>query len=139
MSLKHHDYLKICIILGQASYCKRNQVGALMVKNGTIIAQSYNGTISGQSNDCEDDQGNTKKEVCHAEANLISKAAQSTQSSFGASIYTTLAPCIECAKLIVQAGIMQVFYLNEYRDPNGINLLLKCDVDVRKINIPELK
>jgi dCMP deaminase len=135
MSLKHEDYIKICQVLANVSYCKRSQVGAILVKQGNIICQSYNGTIAGRSNDCEDDDGNTKREVCHAEANLICKVAQSTQSCFGASLYTTLAPCIECAKLIVQAGILEVYYLSEYRDPEGISLLKKCGIDVYRISV----
>lgn len=137
MSLTHEDYIKVCVLFSKASYCKRNQVGAIMVKNGNIIAHSYNGTISGRDNDCEDADGHTKPEVIHAEQNLVAKAAQSTTSSFGASVYCTLSPCIECAKLLIQAGILEVFYLHEYREIDGINLLKSCDINVTRISLSE--
>ena len=126
--------MAICEILSEASYAERNKVGAIMVKSGNIIAQSYNGTISGFDNRCEDETGNTKPEVCHAEANLITKVATSNNSSFGSSVYTTLAPCIECAKLLIQAGVMNVYYKNEYRLWDGIQLLKKANIYVEKIS-----
>lgn len=123
MSLQHSDYLKMCLILAEASHCKRSQVGGMLVKDGNIIAQSYNGTVSGSDNNCEDEEGNTKAEVLHCESQIIAKMAKSTQSCEGAILYCTLAPCLECAKLIVQSGIKEVYFLQFYRLTNGVNFL----------------
>lgn len=121
------------------SRAKRKKVGAVIVKAGSIISIGWNGTPAGFDNECEDELGNTKEEVLHAELNCISKLAASTQSSFGASLYTTLAPCLECAKLIIQSGILEVFYIEEYRNENGIILLKKANIDVSKIELQECK
>ena len=116
-------------IWAQNSYCKRRQVGALMVKDKMIISDGYNGTPSGFENDCEDDD-HTKPYVLHAEANAITKVACSNNSSLGATMYITASPCIECAKLIIQAGIKRVVYSDEYRSAEGIELLKRANIDV---------
>lgn len=115
------------------SYCKRRQVGALLVKNKMIISDGFNGTPAGFENVCEED-GHTKPYVLHAEANAITKVAKSGNSSDGATLYVTAAPCIECSKLIIQAGIKRVVYTDEYRLEDGINLLKRAGVVVEKIS-----
>lgn len=122
-------YLSMARIWAQNSYCKRRQVGALMVKDKMIISDGYNGTPSGFENDCEDDD-HTKPYVLHAEANAITKVACSNNSSLGATMYITASPCIECAKLIIQAGIKRVVYSDEYRSAEGIELLKRANIDV---------
>ena len=112
-------YLAMARIWAQNSYCKRRQVGALLVKDKMIISDGYNGTPSGFENDCEDDD-KTKPYVLHAEANAITKVACSNNSSQGATMYITASPCIECAKLIIQAGIRRVVYSDEYRSTEGV-------------------
>lgn len=116
------------------SYCKRRQVGALLVKDRMIISDGYNGTPSGFENICEDENGITKPYVLHAEANAITKVAQSGNSSKGATLYVTASPCLECAKLIIQAGIRRVVYKDEYRLSDGIDLLKKAGVEVEKVD-----
>ena len=124
---KQHEldvrYLKMARIWAENSYCKRRQVGALIVKDKMIISDGYNGTPSGFENVCEDENNVTKPYVLHAEANAITKIARSGNNSDGATLYVTAAPCIECAKLIIQAGISRVIYSEEYRIEDGINLL----------------
>ena len=115
------------------SYCKRRQVGALIVKDKMIISGGYNGTPSGFENICEDENNHTKAYVLHAEANAITKVAKSGNSSDGATLYVTAAPCIECAKLIIQAGIKRVVYSDEYRLEEGINLLRRAGIEVEKV------
>lgn len=115
------------------SYCKRRQVGALIVKDKMIISDGYNGTPSGFENICEDENNHTKAYVLHAEANAITKVAKSGNSSDGATLYVTAAPCIECAKLIIQAGIKRVVYSDEYRLEEGINLLRRAGIEVEKV------
>ncbi|GFR77272.1 dCMP deaminase [Elysia marginata] len=115
---------------GKLSYCKRRQVGALIVKDRTIISDGYNGTPSGFKNCCEDDDGLTKWYVLHAEANAISKVATSTQSARGATLYVTLSPCRECSKLIHQCGIIRVVYKEKYNDLSGVKFLKKAGVTV---------
>jgi len=115
------------------SYCKRRQVGALLVKNKMIISDGYNGTPSGFENVCEDENDKTKSYVLHAEANAITKVAKSANSSDGATLYVTAAPCIECAKLIIQAGIKRVVYSDDYRLEEGINLLKRAGIEVDKM------
>lgn len=115
------------------SYCKRRQVGALIVKNRMIISDGYNGTPSGFENICEDDAGITKPYVLHAEANAITKVAKSNNSSEGATLYITDSPCMECAKLIIQAGISRVVYSNKYRVTEGLNLLERAGVAVEQL------
>ena len=115
------------------SYCKRRQVGALLVRDRMIISDGYNGTPSGFENVCEEN-GVTKPYVLHAEANAISKVAKSGNSSDGATLYVTASPCMECAKLIIQAGIKRVCYKDEYRITDGIDLLRKAGIEVEKID-----
>lgn len=115
------------------SYCKRRQVGALIVKNGMIISDGYNGTPSGFDNVCEDETGKTLAYVLHAEANAITKIAKSGNNSEGATMYVTTAPCLECSKLIIQAGIKRLVYRDSYRITDGIDLLKKVGVEVVNI------
>lgn len=122
-------YLAMARIWAQNSYCKRRQVGALLVKDKMIISDGYNGTPSGFENDCEDDD-KTKPYVLHAEANAITKVACSNNSSQGATMYITASPCIECAKLIIQAGIRRVVYSDEYRSTEGVELLRRTGIEV---------
>ncbi len=123
-------YLRMARIWAENSYCKRRQVGALIVKDKSIISDGYNGTPSGFENVCEDDQGVTKKYVLHAEANAITKVAASTNNCCGATVYVTASPCIECAKLIIQAGIKRVVYSEEYHLRDGVELLQHAGVEV---------
>ncbi|MBQ7194059.1 MAG: dCMP deaminase family protein [Bacteroidales bacterium] len=126
-------YLEMAEVWAKNSYCKRRQVGALLVKDKMIISDGYNGTPSGFENICEDENGVTKPYVLHAEANAISKVAKSGNSSEGATLYVTASPCIECSKLIIQAGIKRVVYRDEYRLTDGIDLLKAAGVEVEKI------
>ena len=121
-------------IWAQNSYCRRRQVGALLVKDRMIISDGYNGTPAGFENICEDESGATKPYVLHAEANAITKVAQSGNSSRNATLYVTAAPCIECAKLIIQSGISRVVYRDEYRLTDGVDLLVKAGVVVEKVD-----
>jgi len=123
-------YLEMARIWAKNSYCTRRQVGALVVKNNMIISDGYNGTPSGFENVCEDDNGITKPYVLHAEANAITKLARSSNNSEGATIYITASPCIECAKLIIQAGIKRVAYGEKYRLTDGIELLDRAGIEV---------
>ena len=125
-------YLAMARIWSLNSYCVRRQVGALMVKDKMIISDGYNGTPSGFENVCEDGDV-TKPYVLHAEANAISKVAKSNNSSMGATLYITASPCIECAKLIIQAGISRVVYSEEYRSSEGVDLLRRAGVKVDKV------
>jgi len=126
-------YLRIAEEWGKLSYCKRKQVGALIVKDRMIISDGYNGTPTGFENICEDEEGYTKWYVLHAEANAISKVAASTQSCQGATLYVTLSPCKECSKLIHQAGIVRVVFSKAYRDDSGVQFLIKAGIDVKLI------
>jgi dCMP deaminase len=117
------------------SYCKRRQVGALIVKDKMIISDGYNGTPSGFENFCEDEDGYTKWYVLHAEANAIAKVSSSTQSTKGATLYITLSPCKECSKLIFQSGITRVVYSKKYKDQSGIDFLVKSGIIVDFIQI----
>lgn len=128
------SYLQMARVWASNSYCKRRQVGALIVKDKMIISDGYNGTPSGFENVCEDEQGHTKSYVLHAEANAITKVAKSGNSSDGATLYVTAAPCIECAKLIIQAGKKRVVYSDEYRLEEGVNLLRRAGVEVEKVD-----
>ena len=123
-------YLEMARIWAQNSYCQRRQVGALVVKNGMIISDGYNGTPSGFQNICEDDNDVTLPYVLHAEANAITKLARSSNNSEGVTIYITASPCIECAKLIIQAGIKRVVYGEKYRLTDGIDLLERAGIEV---------
>ena len=122
-------YLRMACVWAENSYCKRRQVGALIVKDKMIISDGYNGTPSGFENDCEEND-KTKPYVLHAEANAITKVAKSSNSSSGATLYVTASPCIECSKLIIQAGIVRVVYLENYRSSDGIDLLKRAGIDV---------
>jgi len=122
-------YLAMAEIWAQNSYCKRRQVGALLVKEKMIISDGYNGTPSGFENECEENNV-TKPYVLHAEANAITKVARSNNSSQGATLYVTSSPCIECAKLIIQAGIARVVFSENYRIEDGINLLKRAQIEV---------
>ena len=126
-------------IWAENSYCKRRQVGALLVKDKTIISDGYNGTPSGFPNVCEDENDTTFPYVLHAEANAIAKVAQSNNSSDGATLYVTASPCIECAKLIIQAGIKRVVYSEKYRLTDGIDLLERAGVKVEFLNEQDYK
>ena len=125
-------YLEMARIWSKNSYCKRRQVGALIVKDNMIISDGYNGTPSGFENVCEDENGVTKPYVLHAEANAISKVAKSGNSSQGATLYVTASPCIECAKLIIQAGIRRVVYSDSYRLTDGVDLLKRAGIEVEQ-------
>ena len=122
-------YLEMAQVWAKNSYCKRRQVGALIVKDRMIISDGYNGTPSGFENVREDENGITKPYVLHAEANAISKVAKSGNSSEGATLYVTASPCMECAKLIIQAGIKRVVYMDEYRLLDGIELLRRAGIE----------
>ncbi|AJR02952.1 deoxycytidylate deaminase [Siansivirga zeaxanthinifaciens] len=126
-------YLRIAEEWGKLSYCKRRQVGALIVKDRMIISDGYNGTPSGFENFCEDDEGYTKWYVLHAEANAILKVAASTQSCQGATLYITMSPCKECSKLIHQAGIVKVVYKQAYKDDSGLKFLKKAGIELQHI------
>jgi dCMP deaminase len=130
-------YLRIANEWSRLSYCKRKQVGAIIVKGRMIISDGYNGTPSGFENCCEDDAGLTKWYVLHAEANAILKVARSTQSAEDATLYITLSPCRECSKLIHQAGIKRVVYQQGYSDDSGIDFLIRAGVEVEHIPNPE--
>ena len=130
-------YLRMAQIWAENSYCKRRQVGAIVVKNNMIISDGYNGTPSGFENCCEDENNVTLPYVLHAEANAITKLARSSNNSEGATLYGTASPCIECAKLIIQAGIKRVVYGELYRLEDGINLLKKAGIEVEYLNIDE--
>ena len=123
-------YIRMAQIWAENSYCKRRQVGAIVVKDKMIISDGYNGTPAGFENICEDDEGLTKPYVLHAEANAITKIARSGNNSDGATLYVTSSPCIECAKLIIQAGIKRVVYSEEYRLKDGIDLLKRAGIEV---------
>lgn len=129
-----YRYIRMARIWAENSYCKRRQVGALLVKDKTIISDGYNGTPSGFPNICEDNNDTTFPYVLHAEANAIAKVAQSNNSSEGATLYVTASPCIECAKLIIQAGIKRVVYSEKYRLTDGIDLLERAGVKVEFLN-----
>lgn len=126
-------YLKMADIWAQNSYCKRRKVGALLVKDKMIISDGYNGTPSGFENECEDEENKTKTYVLHAEANAITKVAKSGNSSQGATLYVTSSPCIECSKLIIQAGIKRVVFTENYRLEDGINLLKRASIEVEQV------
>lgn len=132
-------YLRMAKIWADNSYCTRRQVGALIVKNKMIISDGYNGTPSGFPNICEGEDGLTLPYVLHAEANAITKIARSGNNSDGATLYVTDAPCIECAKLIIQSGIKRVVYARSYRLTDGIELLTKAGIEVEQMNIDELQ
>lgn len=123
-------YMKMALEWAKLSHCKRKQVGALIVKEGMIISDGYNGTPTGFPNSCEDEEGLTKWYVLHAEANAILKVARSTNNARNATLYLTHSPCKECSKLILQAGIKRLVYASPYKDPSGLELLKKGGVEV---------
>lgn len=127
---KDYLYMRMARVWAENSYCERRKVGALLVKNQMIISDGYNGTPSGFENHCEDDNNVSKPYVLHAEANAISKVARSNNSSDGATLYVTASPCMECSKLIIQAGIRRVVYGEEYRLMDGVELLKRAGVEV---------
>ena len=128
-------YLRMAGIWAENSYCKRRKVGALLVKDQMIISDGYNGTPSGFENVCEDEYDVTKPYVLHAEANAITKVAASNNNSTGATIYITSSPCIECAKLIIQAGIKRVVFSEKYHTEEGFNLLIRAGITINYIEI----
>ena len=130
-------YLKMAAEWAKLSHCKRKQVGALIVKNRMIISDGFNGVPSGFDNRCEDENGETRWEVLHAEANAILKVASSTQSSAGATLYITLSPCQNCSKLIHQAGIQRVVYAEQYKDVSGLKFLEEAGVEIQYLRINE--
>jgi dCMP deaminase len=123
-------YLEMASIWAKNSYCKRRQVGALIVKDRMIISDGYNGTPAGFENVCEDENNKTKPYVLHAEANAITKVAKSNNSSDGATLYITTSPCMECAKLIIQAGIRRVVFCDSYHKEEGLHLLERAGIEV---------
>ena len=127
------QYLKMARIWATNSYCKRRQVGALLVKDKMIISDGYNGTPSGFENDCEDENNASKAYVLHAEANAITKVAKSNNSSAGSTLYVTTSPCIECAKLIIQSGIERVVFCEKYRITDGLDLLERAGIELNYI------
>ena len=127
-------YMRMALIWAENSYCQRRQVGALIVKDKMIISDGYNGTPAGFENVCEDENGVTRPYVLHAEANAITKIARSSGSSEGATMYVTASPCIECAKLIIQAGIKRVVYAEKYRLEDGLDLLKRANIEVVYLN-----
>jgi dCMP deaminase len=138
MKKKYIDaHMKAAEVYSQLSSAKRLQVGCVVVKDNTIIGIGYNGMPSGWTNDCEIELGNgetkTKPEVLHAETNAIAKIARSTNSSDGASLFVTHAPCLDCAKIIHQAGINSVYYRNTYRSTEGVEFLQLCDIHVENV------
>ena len=130
-------YIRMASIWSENSYCQRRKVGALIVKDKMIISDGYNGTPSGFENVCEDDNNVTKPYVLHAEANAITKIARSNNSSDGAVLYVPASPCIECAKLIIQAGIKRVVYSEHYRLEDGIELLKRAGIEVVFVDTSE--
>ena len=128
-------YLSMAQIWAQNSYCKRRQVGALIVKEKMIISDGYNGTPAGFENNCEDDDYKTKPYVLHAEANAITKVAKSNNSSENATLYITTSPCLECSKLIIQSGIRRVVFSNKYHNEDGLKILERAGIEVVHINL----
>ena len=129
----------MALVWAENSYCKRRQVGALLVKDKMIISDGYNGTPSGFENNCEDEDNKTKPYVLHAEANAITKVAKSNNSSEGATLYVTSSPCLECSKLIIQAGISRVVFSEPYHLNDGLELLQRANIEAIKVNLDEHK
>ena len=132
------SYLTMAGVWAENSYCQRRKVGALIVKDRMIISDGYNGTPCGFENVCEDENGITKPYVLHAEANAITKVAKSNNSSDGATLYVTAAPCVECAKLIIQSGIKRVVYRDSYRITDGLELMARAGIELLQITASEL-
>jgi dCMP deaminase len=134
-----YSYIKMAYVWAENSYCERCKVGALIVKDRMIISDGYNGTPSGFENVCENENNETKAYVLHAEANAITKVAKSNNSSEGATLYVTDSPCIECAKLIIQAGIKRVVYSRKYRITDGLELLERAGIQLDYLENKEIK
>jgi dCMP deaminase len=132
-------YLEMAAVWARNSYCRRRQVGALLVKGKMIISDGYNGTPSGFENICEDEMNQTKPYVLHAEANAITKVAKSNNSSDGATLYVTSSPCLECAKLIIQAGIKRVVFTESYRVEDGVNLLKRAGIEIKQVETQKIE
>ena len=130
-------YLKMAAEWAKLSHCKRRQVGALLVKDGMIISDGYNGSPTGFDNCCEDENGDTYWYILHAEANAILKVARSTQNSSGSTLYITLSPCKDCSKLVLQSGIKRVVYVEPYKDPAGLEFLSKAGILVEQIRLDQ--
>jgi dCMP deaminase len=130
-------YLRMAKEWAKLSHCTRKQVGALLVKNGVIISDGYNGTPSGFPNTCENDDGETHWYVLHAEANAILKVAKSTNNAHGSTLYITLSPCKDCCKLILQSGITRMVYLDAYKDTTAIDFLKNSGIEVVQRELPE--
>lgn len=130
-----HSYIEMAHVWAKNSYCKRRQVGALLVKDRMIISDGYNGTPSGFENVCEEENNTTKPYVLHAEANAITKVAKSNNSSDGSTLYITDSPCMECAKLIIQSGIVRVVYDKKYRITDGLDLLERAGIKVEQLHL----
>ena len=126
-------YIKIALMWADLSHATRKKVGAILVKNGQIISDGYNGTPSGFGNSCEDEKGETLWQTLHAESNAILKCAKFGDSCDGATLYITYSPCRECSKLIAQAGIKRIVYYEEYRDLSGVDFLISLGIEVEKI------
>ncbi|HAW19971.1 MAG TPA: CMP deaminase [Flavobacteriales bacterium] len=126
-------YLRLAKEWAKLSHCKRKQVGAIIVKDATIIADGYNGTPTGFENNCEDEEGNTKWYVLHAEANAILKVARSSNKVNGATLYLTNSPCKDCSKLVLQAGIKRLVYIDQYKDVSGLEFLKKAGLEIRQM------
>ena len=136
-ALLDRRYLRMALIWAENSYCERRQVGALLVRDGTIISDGFNGTPAGFENVCEDSAGVTKPYVLHAEANAITKIARSNNSSEGSTLYVTASPCLECSKLIIQSGIRRVVFHELYRLSDGLELLERAGVECVHIEHPD--
>ncbi len=130
-------YLRMAKEWAKLSHCTRKQVGALLVKNGVIISDGYNGTPSGFPNTCENEIGETHWYVLHAEANAILKVAKSTNNAHGSTLYITLSPCKDCCKLILQSGITRMVYLDAYKDTTAIDFLKNSGIEVVQRELPE--
>lgn len=129
-------YLRMAHTWAELSHCSRKKVGAIIVKDGMIISDGYNGTPAGFDNCCETDEGDTHWYVLHAEANAILKVARSTQNAEGATLYLTLSPCRDCSKLVLQAGIKRVVFINDYKDTTGVDFLKEAKLEVIQIPNP---
>jgi dCMP deaminase len=129
-------YLKMAVEWAALSHCTRKKVGALVVRDNMIISDGYNGTPGGFPNPCEDDNGDTHWYVLHAEANAILKIARSANDAKGSTLYITLSPCKECCKLILQAGIKRMVYINEYKDTTGLDFLRNAELEI--VQIPDI-
>lgn len=128
-------YMNVAAMTATLSYAKRAQVGAVAVRDRNILAFGYNGTLPGTGNVCEDEEGNTKPEVIHAEENLLMKLAKSSVSSEGSVVYVTMSPCINCSRLMANAGVSKIMYRDSYRDTSGIELLTNYGIQVEQYRI----